>query len=187
MFSDKNFKIICIAGFIFSLMQSCKTSSTDACIKWTQNIKEKILQDASAKPDRSEFDSVHLQWTFFKADKKLKQISLAPRKDQPEGEKTIYDTAMIVYYSADQNFQFIQQPCIFAAERSYEGVTYKFNRYGYAVFNYCNRKIKETGFYNNNLNVGVWSKDSAGAVVSQKDFGGLDALEKTMTDLKYSR
>lgn len=186
--SMQNFAVI-ISFSIIATIQSCKQSPTDFASKWTRDIKEKIIEDASQEPDRTFVDSLHHELTLFKNNKKLKQYYFAERGDQDENLKSrIYDTAMIVFFSTDQNFQLIKQPLIPKAERSYEGVAYKGDRFGEVEFNYRKDKVKEIGFHFKNLNVGTWVKyDSTGLQEIKKiDNGNAEKLEK-LKEMKYYR
>ncbi len=179
-------KISISISFVF-LIASCKESPIDSATKWTKDIRNKVIEDASQKPDKTVFDSVHNGLILYRNNKKLKQYYFTERENRNEKEKLIFDTAMVVLYSSDQNFQVVRQLCIPGAERSYEGVTYKGNRFGKAEFVYCHKAIRETGFQYNNLNVGVWTKyDSTGKVIEQKDVGSSDKL-KELQNMKYSR
>ena len=184
----QHFAMIISFAFIAS-MQSCKQSPTDFATTWTKDIKAKIIEDASLQPDRTFVDSVHHELTLFKNDKKLKQFYFAARgDDQNDSSKDIiYDTAMIVFFSTDQNFQLIRQPLIPKADRSYEGVAYHNDRYGLVEYNYRKDHVKEIGFHFKNLNVGTWIKyDSTGKPGVPIDNGNAEKLEK-LKDMKYYR
>jgi len=170
------------------VFQSCNQSPTDIAGKWTADIKKKIIEDASRQPDKTTFDSIHHELTLFRNNKKLQQYYLAAREDQSETNKAvIYDTAMIVFFSTDQAFQWVRQPLIPKADRSYEGVAYKGNRYGLAEYNYRKDNVKEVGFHIKNLNVGTWKKyDSTGKVSDEVDNGNTDKLAQ-LSDMKYYR
>lgn len=179
-----------IAFSFIALLQSCKQSPTDFATKWTKDIKSKIIEDASQQPDRTFVDSIHHEVTLFKNNKKLKQYYFAARgDDQHENSKSvIYDTAMIVFFSTDQNFQLVKQPLIAKADRSYEGVAYKGDRFGQAEYNYRKDNIKEIGFHFKNLNVGTWIKyDSTGKQDGEKVGNGNDEKLEILKDMKYYR
>lgn len=170
----------------FSIL-SCSRSATDVAIKWTNDIKAKVLEDASRTPDKTVYDSAHRMLTTFKDGKKLKECYFAKRENHDETQPPVYDTGMIVWYSADQNFQFIRMPCTPRTDRTFEGVAYKGNRYGFAEYQYCKKAIRETGFIFNNFNVGTWTQyDSAGQVVEAKDVGDAEKL-RSVEDIHYSR
>lgn len=178
-----------VSGLLLFGAYSCKEQikPTDFAKKWTTDIKKKILEDASAIADSTKNDSVHHEVTTFKNGKKLKQIFLAQRENQSELEAIKYDTGMIVYYSSDQNFQFVQQPCIPGAERSYEGVAYKGDRYGMAEYIYCKKDLREIIFHYDNLNVGSLTKyKKDGTLQEELKLGNDEKLEK-LRDLKFYR
>ncbi len=185
--SIQHFAMIISFSFIAS-MQSCKQSPTDYATKWTKDIKAKIIEDASLQADSTFVDTVRHEMTLFKNKKKLKQYFFALREDHDENsKKIIYDTAMIIFFSTDQNFQLIKQPQIPKADRSYEGVAYHNDRYGLAEYNYRKGLIKEIGFHFKNLNVGTWVKyDSTGKPAEPVDNGNAEKLEK-LKDMKYYR
>jgi hypothetical protein len=169
------------------LLQACKQSPTDFATKWTKEMKEKIIEDASQQSDSTFTDTVHHELTILKGNKKLKQFYFAARKDQNENEKIKYDTGMIVLFSTDQNFQYIRQPLIPDVDRSYEGVAYKGNRFGAAEYIYRKDKIRETAFHIKNLNVGTWIRyDSTGKKIDETDNGNAEKLEQ-LKEMKYYR
>ncbi len=168
-------------------LQACKQSQADLATNWTNDIKIKIIEDASQESDSTFADTIHHELTLLKGNKKLKQYYFAARKDQNENDKTKYDTGMIVLFSTDQNFQYIRQPLIPDADRSYEGVAYKGNRFGAAEYIYRKDKIKETAFHFKNLNVGTWVRyDSTGKKIDDTDNGNGEKLEQ-LKDMKYYR
>lgn len=178
-----------VSGLLMMSVYSCKekVTPTEYAKTWTAEIKKKVLEDAAAIPDSTKNDTLRHEITTFKNGKKLIQWYLAKRKDQPEFEPVIYDTGMIVYYSKDQNFQFVIQPCIQGAERKYEGVAYKGDRYGLAEYNYCRQNLKEMIFIIDNLNVGPLTrskKDGTDPEVVQ--LGNDDKLEQ-LKEMKFYR
>jgi hypothetical protein len=183
-----HFFTMTIFVLFLAIIQSCTRSPVDFAAKWTQDIKAKIIEDANQQPDKTVFDTIRHELTLYKNGKKLKYFYFAPKPEHGEIDKIIsYDTAFIVFYSTDQNFQLVRQPCIQTSERSYVGVTYKGNRFGLAEFIYCNKPISETGFYYDNLNVGTWTKfDSTGKVTEKKNIGDDKKLEE-LKDIKYYR
>ncbi|MBI3883900.1 MAG: hypothetical protein HY305_06770 [Sphingobacteriales bacterium] len=172
---------ICLISF-----QACKQNVTQTATKWSEDIKTKIIEDASLQPDKTEYDSIKHELHLYKNNKKLKYYYFTPVTDSTE--KIIrYDTAFVIFYSADQDFQLVRKPCITGAERSEETVAYKGNAFGLVKFTYCSRPITETGFRYNNLNVGIWTKyDSEGKVTSETDNGNKDILKK-LEEMKYYR
>jgi hypothetical protein len=184
--STRNFMAVLPMAALLSL-QACKQSPADFATKWTKEMKEKIIEDASQQPDSTFADTVHHELTLLKGNKKLKQFYFAARKDQNENEKIKYDTGMIVLFSSDQNFQYIRQPLIPDVDRSYEGVAYKGDRFGAAEYNYRKDKIKETAFHFKNLNVGTWVRyDSTGKKLEATDNGNAEKLGQ-LKEMKYYR
>lgn len=187
LFFKRKAGLLAIPMALSILLPACSHNPADVAAKWTKDIKNKIIEDASKTPDKTVFDSAHQQLTLFKDGKKLKQVFFAKRENADESEKAIYDTAMIVLYSDDQNFQLIKEPCTPKSERTYEGVAYKGNRMGFAEYQYCKKIFRETGFHYNNLNVGPWTEyDSTGKAIETKDMGNADKLN-TLEDIRYAR
>lgn len=183
----RNFTIT-LSAFYCLAIQSCKNSPTDFAAQWTKDMKTKIIEDANQPADRTFVDSVHHEITLFKNNKKLQQYFLAERENQSENETTkIYDTAMIVFYSTDQNFQWIRQLIIPQVDKSYEGIGYKNDRFGLAEYIYSKDHVKQIGFHFKNLNVGTWTTyDSTGKQTGQIDNGNTTSLEK-LREMKYYR
>ncbi len=173
--------ILCIVT-----VQSCKQSPTAFATKWTADMKASIMKNANQNPDKTVVDSFHKEITLFKNDKKLRQyyyIEKLGQEDVP-AEKKMYDTSMIIYYSADQNFQFVQNPCVNRVYRSYECVAYKGDAYGFVKYKLCGLDTVQTGFQFKNQNVGPWTKfDKAGKETDLTETGNDDFLLK-IKDLK---
>jgi hypothetical protein len=62
-------------------LTNCRESETKYALKWTKEIKEKIIEDANQKPDKFFLDTTSNQLTLFKGDKKLKYYMLRPQYD----------------------------------------------------------------------------------------------------------
>jgi hypothetical protein len=179
----RHFKIATIS-FLLLALQSCKTSLTDYATDWSNNIKTKIIEDASQQSDKTIFDSSSYDLTLYKGDNKLKLFHLYPRFSD-KGRLLSFDTAVSIFYSTDQNFELVRELCP-VVDRSFEGIRYKGEHLGLAEFRYCDGKIKESGFRFNG-DVGVWREyDTTGKVIKETDHGNLDRLEKLKT-IKYYR
>jgi hypothetical protein len=177
-----------IISFLFLLGAfSCQTSPTDYAIKWTTDIKEKIIADANQQFDRTTFDSNYYYLTFYKGDTRLKHFVLRPKFDTTNGKILSVDTLVSIFYSTDQKFELVRELCP-ASERSFEGVRYSgIGHLGVAEFRFSDGKIKERGFRYGNNEVGVWKKyDSMGKIIEQKDNGNLELLDK-LHGVKYYR
>ncbi len=170
-----------LAGLaLFLIGQSCvqKTPEQIATL-WTENIKQKVMENAGQQPDSTKVDSTHHEITFYKRGKTLKHYYLTPILDSNDGRTDRFDTGMIVYYSTNPDFQYVKQPCRSGIEESYEIVAYKGNRYGLARYAYCDKRGTETGYQFNNLNVGTWiTYDSTGAILKQIDAGNTEKLRR---------
>jgi hypothetical protein len=168
-----------------STLISCQSSLTDYATQWTQNIKQKIIEDASQQSDNKIFDSSTHSLTFFKGDKKLRSYDLEPILDK--NSKVIsYDTADLIFYNADQNFELVRELCP-VASRSFEGVRYKGKHLGLALLNYCDGHIKEKEFRYNNSTVGTSTEyDDKGNITKEVDNGNISLL-KNLRDIKYYR
>jgi hypothetical protein len=173
--------------FIVTALYSCKNSQTDFAIQWTNEIKEKIIADASVKPDRSQFDSTYYTLTIYNGDTKLKQFILRPKLGTITKKVISVDTLVSTFYSADQKFELVRELCP-AIERSFEGVNYQgTGSVGLTEFRFCNGRIKERGFRYGFKPVGVWTKyDSTGKVIEEKDNGNILTLDE-LHNIKYYR
>jgi hypothetical protein len=170
-----------ISIFLFSF-QFCKTSSTDYATQWSNDIKTKIIEDASKQPQRTVFDSTTYKVTLFYGNKKLKYFYLKP-KFSDNGQLLSLDTGLSIFYSSDQNFELVRELCP-VIDRSFEGIRYKGEHIGLAEFRYCDGKIKERGFRFKG-DVGIWKEyDTDGEVVKETDHGNVDRLEK-LKEIKY--
>ena len=135
------------------------------------------MKYADQQPDKTVVDSVRHEIVTYKNGKLLRHYYFMARVDQNDNTTGQLDTAMIIYYSTNPDFQFIRQPCHQSAEESYEIVAYKGNRYGLAKYINCRKKGSQTGFQFNNLNVGTWiTYDSTGAITKQLDAGNSEKL-----------
>ena len=183
----RHFTSIYIFCFVVAGLYSCKTSPTDFATKWTKEIKQKIITDASQQPDRSIFDSTYYRLTLYKGGTKLKHFMLRPKFDTATGKIISVDTLASIFYSTDQSFELVRELCP-AIERSFEGVNYKgIGSVGLTEFKFCDGKIKERGFRYGYESVGVWTKyDSTGKVIDEKDNGNIETLKK-LRDVKYYR
>jgi len=179
---------VCVIIFFCSAaLLSCKSSPTDFAIKWTNEIKEKIIEDANQQFDRAIFDSTYYSLTLFKGDTKLKYFMLRPKFDTTNGKILSVDTVASIFYSSDQKFELVGELCP-AIDRSFEGVKYEgIGSVGLTEFKFCDGRIKESGFRYGYKPVGVWTKyDSTGKVIEAKDNGNVDVLNK-LRDIKYYR
>lgn len=177
----KNIAIrVSIAVIVFSFcIQSCKEPQQPEkyATEWTEKMKTKIFKEVNQLPDKTTNDTIHHEITLYKNGNVLKHYYLTTQVDSNDRKINVYDTAMVIYYSTDQNFQFIQERCIQNKERSYEIVAYKGNRYGFAKYYYCKQRTTETGYQYNNLNVGTWTTyDSTGKVINKVDVGNTAQL-----------
>jgi hypothetical protein len=165
-------------------LQSCQASLTAYAAEWSNDIKKKIIEDASQQSDKTIFDSSSYEVTLYKGDCKLKLFQLYP-KFSDKGQLLSFDTAVSIFFSTDQNFELVRELCP-VVDRSFEGIRYKGEHLGLAEFKYCDGKIKERGFRFNG-DVGVWKEyDTTGKVIKETDHGSIDRLEK-LKDIKYYR
>lgn len=177
--------IFIISTFFLVTSQSCKSSLPDYATQWTQDIKQKIIEDASQQYDNKIFDSARHSLTLLKGGKKLRYYMLHPILDK--NSKIIsYDTSASIFYSADQNFELVRELCP-VSSRSFEGIRYKGNHLGLALFNYCDGHVKEKEFRYNNETIGTSIEyDEKGNIIKQVDYGNINLL-KNLRRIKYYR
>ncbi len=177
--------IFLISILLLLMLQSCQSSLTDYATQWTENIKQKIIEDASEQPDNKILDSSRHSLTFFKGNKKLKLYLLMPILDK-NSKVVSYDTTASIFFSSDQNFELVRELCL-NIDRSFEGVRYKGNHIGLSLFNYCDGHVKEKEFRYNNITVGTSTEyDEKGNVTKKVDNGNISML-KNLYDIKYYR
>lgn len=177
--------IFIVSILFLALFQSCNSSLTDYATQWTQDIKQKIIEDASQQYDNKIFDTSRHSLTFLKGGKKLRYYMLHPILDK-NSNVVSYDTAASIFYSTDQNFELVRELCP-VVDRSFEGVRYKGNHLGLALFNYCDGHVKEKEFRYNNEPVGTSTEyDENGKIIKQTDNGNINLL-KNLRDIKYYR
>jgi|JI7StandDraft_1071085.scaffolds.fasta_scaffold338747_2 hypothetical protein len=158
---------------------------TEYAKQWTQNIKQKIIEDANQQEDKVVYDTTRrLEVTLYKADKKLKTYLFTPSRDT-KGKLTLTDTIVTFFYSTDQNFKLVKEHCP-NSSRIFEGITYNDNHLGVFELKYCDGKTKEIG-YRFNGNVGVWLEfDRNNNVIKDTDYGNIESLEE-LKNIKYYR
>ena len=158
---------------------SCKQSSTDYALKWSNDIKTKILEDVSLPADSTGIDTSKSnlkEVTFYHKGIRTKVFSIRKLKK---------DTILSIFYSKDQNFEIIRELCP-AIDRSFEGIRYKGKHLGIAEFRFCNGKLKEQGFRLDG-NVGVWREwDENGKIIEETDNGHTERLDE-LRNIKYYR
>ena len=170
--------LFCLIGF-----QSCQSVSEFAT-QWSIDVKRKIVEDANQESDKAIFDSVRNNLTLYKAEKKLRSYHINLWLDS-SGKLISSDTAVSIFYSADQDFELVRELCP-VNDRSFEGIRYQGEHVGLAEFRYCDGKIKEAGFRFNG-EVGIWKKyDTDGKAIEEIDKGNVERLEN-LKRIKYSR
>ena len=176
--------IIATISFLFLALQSCNTSLTDYATDWSNNVKKKIIEDASQQPDKTIYDSSSYNVTLYKGDNKLKFFHLNP-KFNDKGQMLSLDTLFSIFFSTDQHFELLRELCP-VVDRNFEGIRYKGEYVGLAELRYCDGKIKESGFRFND-NVGVWKEyDPNGKIIKETDYGNVEKLEK-LQQIRYYR
>lgn len=176
---------ILISLFLVLVLQSCQPSLTDFATNWTNDIKQKIIEDANHHSDKMFYDSASNDITLYKGDIKLKFFHLTSTFDSVRNKSSL-DTALSIFYSKDQNFELVRELCL-VNSRSFEGIRYKGNHLGLALFVYCNGQIKEEGLRYNNLPVGVWTSfDERGNKIKEVDNGNTEKLTN-LYKIKYYR
>lgn len=178
-------KYILISFLIAAGLYACKSSPENYAVKWTEEIKEKIIEDANLSPDSLLIDSTRRTLTLYKRNIKLKQFLFKSNWDITSGNIVFTDTLGSIFYSTDQKFELVRELCP-AVDRSFEGIKYKGNHIGLATFSYCNGQIKQRGFRFNG-DVGIWKEyNTEGGIINKKDYENADRLNK-LKEIKYSR
>ncbi len=170
-----------LSGFVLLLInQSCVQQTPEQkAAAWTENMKREIMINASQQPDKTTIDSIRHEITVYKNGNMLRHYFLTPILDSKDNQTGSLDTSMIIYYSANPDFEFVRQPCRRRVQESYETIAYKGNRYGMAKYISCDGSGSQTGYQYNNLNVGTWiTYDSTGAIVNKVDAGNTDKLKQ---------
>ncbi len=174
-----------ILCFLVILVYSCKSSPEDFAVKWSRDIKEKIIADASRIPDSTVIDSARYSVTLYKGNKRLKLFFLFPVVDTLTGKWISSDTAVSVLFSADQKFELVNELCP-PNEKGFEGLYYSgVGGLGLVEFRFRSGKIKQRGFRYNDKSVGTWSSyDLKGKVIEVIHYGNIDTLNK-LRDIEY--
>jgi len=158
---------------------SCKQSSTDYALKWSTDIKRKILEDVSMPIDSTSVDTSKgnlKEITFYSKGIRTKLLGI---------KTSTGDTLLSIFYSKDQNFEIVRELCP-GIERSFEGIRYKKNHLGLAEFKFCDGKLKEQG-YRFDGDVGIWKEwDENGKVIKETDHGHTEKLDE-LQNIKYYR
>lgn len=165
-----------LLSFIFF---SCKKSSTEYALDWSNEIKAKIFEDINISVDSTSINTSKgdvKEVTFYNKNIKTKLLGI---------RTSTGDTLLSIYYSKDQNFEIVRELCP-ALERSFEGIRYKGKHLGLAEFRFCNGRLKEQGFRLDG-NVGIWKKwDESGKIINETDNGQTEKLDE-LRAVKYYR
>ena len=158
---------------------SCGQPSHDYALKWSNDIKSKILEDANVAADSIAIDSsevVYKRVILYNKGTRTKSFGIRT----PSG-----DTLVSIFYSKDQYFELVRELCP-AINRSFEGIKYRGTSIGLAEFRFCDGKLKEQG-YRFGVDVGVWKEwDEQGKLINEKDNGRTETLDG-LRDIKYYR
>ena len=179
-------RITVIIGVIFLLLfQACENRSLENATAWTNEMKYKIIEDASKPSNNIFFDSVRNKVTYLRGKIKLKSYQLYRTLDS-NGKISYRDTAASIFYSADQDFELIRELCPINSRTS-EGIRYKGTWMGKSELRFCNGKIKNISFSYGRVSVGKEVEyDSIGNIITQTDHGNSELLKK-LTSIKYYR
>jgi hypothetical protein len=174
-------KDVKLAVSLFGLLFfSCSDSRVKYAIKWTEEIKAKIIEDSGKAPDSTFIENPHPGLNIistFKNGALLKSIRINPETK---------DTLGTIYYSTDQNFILGRELCPLLKDHYVEVIFYKKMTLGEHTFYYCNGKIKKQGLNIHGL-VGVWKEyDQQGKLVKITDYGNIEKLD-TLKEIKYYR
>jgi hypothetical protein len=132
-------------------------------------------------------DSTKRIITLYKNNIKLKQYYFADREYEGDGVdfKKIYDTVLIVFFSTNQDYQYVLHPCVNKVFRSYETMAFKGASYGLVEYIECGSGNKQIGYHVNNDDVGPWLKyDSDGKLLERYEAGNDEKLDK-LREMKY--
>ena len=178
--------------FLFPLLPfiSCRNQSApsaDFVIKWTRDIKQKILEDANQISDREVFDSADNKLTLYKGDIRLKYFIFKNNVDT-SGNKSSIDTTISCFYSSDQKFELERNNDCSEFGSIYEVLNYKsIGAVGLMEFWFCNGKIHEKGFRYKGEHVGVYTiYNYDGSINYEKDYDNMKLLNK-LKYIKYYR
>lgn len=162
-------KIILLLTLVAFTILSCKESSTDLAIRWSDDIKIKIIEDVNIPVDSITIDSgkANIKYlTLFSNGIKTKNFGI---------RKSDLDTIVSIFYSKDQKFELVRELCS-GISRSFEGIKYEGRYLGVTELKFCDGKLKERG-YNFNGKIGVWTEwDEDGKVIKETDYGLLSRL-----------
>ena len=171
-------RIIIIVAFISLTILGCKDNPTNLAIKWSTDIKLKIIEDVNITSDSLAVDMTHPN---------IKYVSLfrkAIRTKEFGIRKSDGDTIISIFYSKNQKFELVQELCP-GISRSFEGIKYKGRYLGLYELRFCNGKLKEQGFsFNGDVGVKTeWNEN--GDVIKETDYGLLHRL-KDLGRIKYN-
>jgi hypothetical protein len=167
--------------FLFFCLSSCKDkeSPTDYALKWTTEIKSKILEDVSVIGDSVSIDTSNTDFkevTIFSNGVRTKFFGIWTAKK---------DTGLSVFYSKDQNFELVRELCP-GTDGSFEGIRYNGVHMGLSEFRFCNGNLESQG-YRFGGNVGVWKEwNEKGDLIKESDIGNTEKLNE-LKKIKYYR
>ena len=172
-------KAFILLPLIVILLWSCRESSEDFALKWTKDIKAKILEDVNITIDSISTDTTGDNFkyiSFYHNGIRTKKYGI---------RTSTGDTIVSYFFSPDQNFEIVRELCP-GIQRSFEVIRYKGKHLGLAEFKFCNGQPMLRGFQFDS-DIGVWKEwDSTGNLIKETNVGHIDKLEK-LKEIKYPR
>jgi hypothetical protein len=180
LYSFKGTNILIVLNFLFISCTNDKKREINYAIKWTKDIKAKILEDASIKPDSAStqmIDSSSEVITTYKNKIRLKRVDVNPITG------AVLSTS---FYSKDQSFVLAKEFCALLKDQYVEVILYHQMTLGLHEFYYCNGKIKKRGL-NIRGYVGEWKEyDENGDLIKATNYENINALD-TLKRIKFYR
>lgn len=159
---------------------SCNDNLKDYAINWSDDIKSKIMEDASKAPDSVKIEYVNDSTqiiTFLRKDTILRRVRY---------NSLFKDTVASIYFSGNSKFVLGVKYC--KSRRVYEeSISYKdIIPIGFHKTFYCNGVLKSEGFSFKGP-VGKWNEyDSLGNLIQTVDHGNFNKLKELKT-IRYYR
>lgn len=167
--------------FVLSALSivGCKESLTDYALKWSKDIKSKILEDVNVRTDSLSVDTSKgnlKEVTFYIKGNRTKLFGI---------RQSTGDTLLSIFYSQDQNFELVRELCP-GIERNFEVIRYKGRHLGTVELRFCNGNLKEQG-YRFDGDVGMWKEwDETGKLIKETNLGNAEKL-KGLKSISYYR
>ena len=160
---------------------SCNNNWEEYGMKWSADIREKIIEDSGKTPDSISVEQISDTMqiiTTFKEDTFLRRFRYNPISK---------DTVASIYFSGDFKFVLGKKYCSLLKDSYEESISYlDILSIGLHKFHYCNGNPKRIGLSFKEP-VGTWKEfDSSGNVINIVDYGNAEQL-KELGQIKYYR